>query len=86
MPQPAKSWALPWGERKGLRPVRDGGTVCPVVWRPVAVAGLAACARPEPFMTPPRSVADVLSGHVSFELESIDRLYCNLYVPQLHRG
>lgn len=37
-------------------------------------------------MTLPRTVADVLSGHVSFELESIDRLYCNLYVPQLQRA
>jgi len=37
-------------------------------------------------MTLPRSVADVLSGHVSFELESIDRMYCNLYVPQLQRA
>ena len=37
-------------------------------------------------MTLPRSVADVLSDHVAFELESIDRLYCNLYVPQLQRA
>jgi hypothetical protein len=37
-------------------------------------------------MTLPRRVADVLSDHVSFELESIDRLYCNLYVPQLQRA
>ena len=37
-------------------------------------------------MTLPRSVADVLSGHVAFELESIDRMYCNLYVPQLQRA
>jgi len=37
-------------------------------------------------MTLPRSVADVLSDHVTFELESIDRLYCNLYVPQLQRA
>ena len=36
-------------------------------------------------MTLPRSAADVLSGHVLFELESIDRMYCNLYVPQLQR-
>jgi hypothetical protein len=36
-------------------------------------------------MTLPRTVADVLSGHVVFELESIDRMYCNLYVPQLQR-
>src|SRR5260221_9017256 len=37
-------------------------------------------------MTLPRSVADVLSDHVTFEIESIDRLYCNLYVPQLQRA
>jgi hypothetical protein len=29
-------------------------------------------------MTLPRSAADVLSGHVVFELECIDRIYCNL--------
>jgi hypothetical protein len=34
-------------------------------------------------MTLPRSAADVLDGHVAFELECIDRMYLNLYVPQL---
>src|SRR6266542_1997733 len=34
-------------------------------------------------MTVPRSVADVLADHVRLEVESIDRMYCNLYVPQL---
>ena len=34
-------------------------------------------------MTLPRTVADVLSGHVSFEVECIDRMYLNVYVPQL---
>jgi hypothetical protein len=37
-------------------------------------------------MTLPRSAGDVLSDHVAFELESIDRLFCNLYVPQLQRA
>jgi hypothetical protein len=37
-------------------------------------------------MTLPRSAADVLSDHVLFEVESIDRLCCNLYVPQLQRA
>jgi hypothetical protein len=37
-------------------------------------------------MTLPRSAGDVLSDHVVFELESIDRLFCNLYVPQLQRA
>src|SRR6266542_374936 len=71
----------------GLRPVPDGDTVCPVIDRPSAVGGLLG---PWPdrslVMTLPRSVADVLSRHVLFEVESIDRLYCNLYVPQLQRA
>ena len=36
-------------------------------------------------MTLPRSAAEVLSGHVVFEPECIDRIYCNLYVPKLQR-
>jgi hypothetical protein len=36
-------------------------------------------------MTLPRSVADVVSRHVLFEVESTGRMYCNLYVPQLQR-
>ena len=34
-------------------------------------------------MTLPRSVADVLSRHVRFEIESIDRMYLNVYQPRL---
>ena len=34
-------------------------------------------------MTVARSVADVLTEHVVFEVECIDRMYCNVYVPQL---
>jgi hypothetical protein len=34
-------------------------------------------------MTVARSVADVLSEHVVFEVESIDRMFCNVYVPGL---
>src|SRR4051812_49420834 len=34
-------------------------------------------------MTVARSVDDVLSEHVRFEIECIDRMYCNVYVPQL---
>lgn len=38
-------------------------------------------------MTLPRTVADVLADHVVFEIECIDRMYCNVYVPQLqHPG
>ena len=34
-------------------------------------------------MTLARSVADVLNDHVTLEVESIDRMYLNLYVPKL---
>lgn len=34
-------------------------------------------------MTLPRTVADVLGEHVTFELECIDRMYLNCYVPGL---
>jgi len=36
-------------------------------------------------MTIARSVSDVLSRHVTWQLESLDRLYLNLYVPLLQR-
>jgi hypothetical protein len=34
-------------------------------------------------MTLPRTVADVLNDHVAFEIECIDRMYLNVYVPRL---
>jgi hypothetical protein len=36
-------------------------------------------------MSLPRSVADVLKDHVTLEVEGIDRMYLNVYVPQLQR-
>ena len=36
-------------------------------------------------MSVPRSVSDVLADHVSLEVEGIDRMYLNVYVPQLQR-
>ena len=34
-------------------------------------------------MNIPHTAADVLDNHVTLEYESIDRMYLNLYVPQL---
>ncbi|WP_292975654.1 hypothetical protein [Mycobacterium sp.] len=34
-------------------------------------------------MTVARSVGDVLSEHVVFEADCIDRMYLNVYAPQL---
>lgn len=36
-------------------------------------------------MTLPRTVAEILREHVTLEVESIDRMYLNVYVPQLQR-
>ena len=36
-------------------------------------------------MSLPRTVADVLGEHVTLEVEGIDRMYLNVYVPQLQR-
>jgi hypothetical protein len=33
-----------------------------------------------------KSVADILDHHVTFELEAIDRMYLNGYVPSLQSG
>jgi hypothetical protein len=34
-------------------------------------------------MTLPRSAGDVLAGHVTLEVECIDRMYLNVYQPRL---
>ena len=39
--------------------------------------------RPEPAMNIARSVAEVLREHVELEVEAIDRMYLNVYVPHL---
>src|SRR6478672_3398881 len=41
--------------------------------------------RPEPVMTLSQSVCEVLRAHVVLESECIDRMYLNVYVPQLQR-
>src|SRR5690242_13444705 len=50
------------------------------------LVGLLAARRPEPTMTVARSVADVLDDHVVFEVESIDRMYLNVWMPRLAYG
>ena len=38
---------------------------------------------PEPAMSLPRTVTEVIDNHVTLELESLDRVYLNVYQPQL---
>jgi hypothetical protein len=44
-----------------------------------AVVGRKAFDRPEPEMTLPKIVAEVLRDHVAYELECIDRMYLTIY-------
>ena len=37
----------------------------------------------EPNVNLPHSVAEILTDHVTFQLESIDRMYLNVYIPEL---
>ena len=37
-------------------------------------------------MTLPRTAAEVLREHVTLQVECIDRMYLNVYVPQLQSG
>ncbi len=36
-------------------------------------------------MSLPRSVSQIMSQHVTLEVEGIDRMYLNVYIPQLQR-
>src|SRR5438445_5676171 len=37
-------------------------------------------------MNPPPNIRDLLQGHVTLQLESLDRLYLNGYLPKLQYG
>src|SRR5271157_1589561 len=78
------SWsAWVWGLRSdGVETVTGGPVRC--MNRIVRLVGLTG--RPSDrslVMTVARSVDDVLSRHVVFEVECIDRMFCNVYVPGL---
>lgn len=51
--------------------------------RAKAVVILKDRRRPEPAMSIPRSVAEVIRDHVTLEVEGIDRMYLNVYQPKL---
>ncbi|EQD54226.1 hypothetical protein B1B_09781 [mine drainage metagenome] len=59
------------------------GCLASPVNRPKRLGAREGQRRPEPDMTIARSVSDVLADHVTLEVECIDRMYLNLYVPKL---
>src|SRR6266700_1901533 len=64
----------------------DSGRACrdvPWSFRARSSVGPRTRGRPEPAMSVARSVADVLRDHVELEVEAIDRMYLNVYVPHL---
>ena len=68
----------------GIETVTGGPVRC--MNRIERLVGLLAARRPEPAMTVARSVADVLDDHTVFEVESIDRMYLNVWQPRLAYG
>ncbi len=49
----------------------------------MAVRGPEGPCQLEPIVSVPKSVAEILDHHVTLELECIDRMYLNVYVPKL---
>src|ERR1700687_2260798 len=64
----------------GLRPSLQGHALD---IRAQSSVGPRTRGRPEPAMSIARSAAEVLRDHVVLELEAIDRMYLNVYVPHL---
>src|SRR6478736_2040568 len=60
------------------------GRAAPIIDR-TAVSWPYGPLRPEPTMSLPKTVADVLRDHVTLTVEGIDRMYLNVYVPNLQR-
>ena len=70
-----------------MAPVEPIGSIGidPHIWTAQRSVGPEGPGQPEPPMSVPLSVAEVLTDHVVLEVESIDRMYLNAYVPQLQR-
>jgi hypothetical protein len=68
-----------------MAPVDRSGSACaaPFVGPLKAVVIPKDRRRPEPTMSIPRSVAEVIREHVVLETEGIDRMYLNVYQPKL---
>jgi hypothetical protein len=84
-PQPDEACGcrLEWLGLRSGRITRDGGAgrVYDCLWQ--WLAWWPPDPEPEPVMTVARTVADVLTEHVTFEVECIDRLFLNVYQPKL---
>ena len=58
----------------------------PRIWTAWRSIGLERHAlQPEPDMSIAQSVAQILRDQVTLQVESIDRMYLNVYIPQLQR-
>src|SRR2546422_8511904 len=64
-------------------PRRDAIDSLPVLDRQAVSWSTRDPHRPEPAMSLPRTVGEILRDHTTLEVESIDRMYLNVYVPGL---
>src|SRR3984885_13451657 len=69
--------------RKGSGRSSGSAWAAPVIGPLKAVVIPKDRRRPEPTMSIPRSLADVLDQHVTLEVEGIDRMYLNVDQPKL---
>ena len=77
---PLEKWWCPVGVAE-RHPARNAGLSRQSGWcSPVMEV---TNAQPDTAMTLPKNVAELQGENVLFELECIDRMYLNLYVPQL---
>src|SRR6266852_9676705 len=71
------------GRENGSGRVDNTGCDTPPIPRQAGARSSRDRHRPEPAMSLPRTVAEVLREHVTLEVECIDRMYLNAYVPGL---
>src|SRR2546422_4916251 len=64
-------------------PRRDAIDSLPILARQAVSWSARDRQRPEPAMSLPRTVGEILRDHTTLEVESLDRMYLNVYVPGL---
>src|SRR5437899_2271132 len=71
------------GTAPAVGPRRDAIDSLPILDRQAVSWSARDPQRPEPAMSLPRTVGEILRDHTTLEVESLDRMYLNVYVPGL---
>src|SRR2546427_13119466 len=71
------------GTAPAVGPRRDAIDSLPILVRQAVSWSARDPQRPESAMILPRTVGEILCDHTTLEVESLDRMYLNVYVPGL---